>query len=56
MSDWLMSRKNREIERKKKLLETRIENLRTEFESTEEELNKVYVEENLKKQAEENRR
>ncbi|RYY55965.1 MAG: circadian clock protein KaiC [Chitinophagaceae bacterium] len=51
-----MSRKDREIERKKKLLQMRIENLRTEFESTEEELNKVYVEEEIKKQAASNTR
>ncbi len=44
-----VSRKDREIERKKKTLESRIETLRTEFESTEDELNKVYEEEELKK-------
>jgi len=43
-------RKDREILRKRKLLEAKIDSLRTEFESTEEELNKIYVEEELKKQ------
>ncbi|RYY53761.1 MAG: circadian clock protein KaiC [Chitinophagaceae bacterium] len=51
-----LSRKDRELLRKKKLLETRIENLRTEFESTEEELNRVYVEEEIKKEAADARR
>ncbi|RYG22077.1 MAG: circadian clock protein KaiC [Chitinophagaceae bacterium] len=45
-----LGRKDREIIRKKKVLEAKIESLRTEFESIEEELNKVYVEEELKKQ------
>jgi len=45
-----LSRKDREIIRKKRVLEAKIEGLRTEFESIEEELNKVYVEEELKKQ------
>lgn len=45
-----LNRKDREILRRKKVLEAKIESLRTEFESTEEELNKVYVEEELKKQ------
>jgi circadian clock protein KaiC len=44
-----ISRKDRELTRKRKLLEARIESLKTEFESTEEELNKVYVEEDIKK-------
>ncbi len=47
---YAMDRKDRELIRKKTLLESRIESLRTEFESTEEELNKVYVEEDLKKE------
>jgi circadian clock protein KaiC len=44
------SRKDREISRKRKLLESQIANLKTEFESVEEELNKVYLEEELKKE------
>jgi circadian clock protein KaiC len=45
-----VSRKDRELLRKRKLLEARIESLKTEFESTEEELNKVYFEEEIKKE------
>ncbi|MFD2162842.1 circadian clock protein KaiC [Paradesertivirga mongoliensis] len=45
-----LSRKDREILRKKTVLEAQIANLRTEFESVEEELNKVYMEEELKKE------
>lgn len=44
-----MSRKDREIMRKRKVLEAKIQSLNTEFESVEEELNKVYIEEQLKK-------
>lgn len=48
--------KDREIDRKRKLLETKIATLQTEFESAEEELNKIYVEEELVKNvAEKNR-
>lgn len=42
-------RKDRELARKRKMLESKIESLRTEFESTEEELNKIYTEEEIKK-------
>lgn len=45
-----LSRKDREILRKRKVLEAKIANLQTEFESVEEELNKVYMEEELKKE------
>lgn len=45
-----VSRKDREIERKRKVLEAKIASLNTEYESVEEELNKVYIEEELKKQ------
>ncbi|GAA4089898.1 circadian clock protein KaiC [Mucilaginibacter panaciglaebae] len=44
-----LSRKDREIVRKRKVLEAKIEGLRNEFESTEEELNKVYIEEEIKR-------
>jgi circadian clock protein KaiC len=48
--------KDREIARKRYLLESKIATLQSEFESAEDELNKVYVEEELiKKVAEENR-
>lgn len=45
-----ISRKDRELLRKRKVLESKIDSLRTEYESAEEELNKVYIEEALKKQ------
>lgn len=45
-----LSRKDREIVRKRKVLESKIASLQTEFESVEEELNKVYLEEQLKKE------
>jgi circadian clock protein KaiC len=45
-----VSRKDRELTRKRKVLESKIESLKSEYESAEEELNKVYVEEALKKQ------
>lgn len=44
-----ISRKDREIERKRKVLEAKISSLNNEYESVEEELNKVYLEEELKK-------
>lgn len=44
-----VGRKDREIVRKRKVLEAKIESLRSEFESTEEELNKVYIEEDIKR-------
>jgi circadian clock protein KaiC len=43
-----LGRKDREISRKRKVLEAKIAGLQTEFESVEEELNKVYIEEQLK--------
>jgi circadian clock protein KaiC len=43
-------RKDREIERKRRVLEAQIASLQSEFESTEEELNKMHKEEELKKQ------
>jgi circadian clock protein KaiC len=45
-----VSRKDRELTRKRRVLESKIESLKSEYESAEEELNKVYVEEALKKQ------
>jgi len=48
--------KDRELDRKRKVLESKIANLQSEFESAEEELNKTYTEEELiKKVTEENR-
>jgi circadian clock protein KaiC len=45
-----IGRKEREIFRKRKILEAKIASLNSEYESVEEELNKVYHEEELKKQ------
>jgi circadian clock protein KaiC len=45
-----VSRKDREILRKRKVLEAKIGSLQTEFESVEEELNKVHQEEELRKE------
>ncbi len=44
-----LNMKDREINRKRKVLEAKIAGLQTEFESVEEELNKIYVEEELVK-------
>lgn len=51
-----LNMKDREINRKRKMLEAQIANLKTEFESVEEELNKTYVEEELIKKVTENNR
>jgi circadian clock protein KaiC len=48
LRDFALSRKDKEIMRKRKMLEAKISNLQAEFESTEEELNKIYIEEDLK--------
>jgi circadian clock protein KaiC len=45
---YALGRKDRELLRKRKVLEAKIDSLNVEFESTEEELNKIYVEEDLK--------
>jgi circadian clock protein KaiC len=45
-----VNRKDREIDRKRKMLEAQVSSLHTEFESVEEELNKIYQEEELRKQ------
>jgi circadian clock protein KaiC len=44
------SQKDREVLRKRRVLEAKISSLQTEFESAEEELNKIYKEEELKKE------
>jgi circadian clock protein KaiC len=44
-----VSMKDREIVRKRKVLEAKISSLQSEFESAEEELNKIYIEEELVK-------
>jgi len=48
--NYALSRKDREIMRKRQVLESKIASLNSEFESVEEELNKVYEEEELRKQ------
>jgi len=45
-----LSRKDREIERKKVVLESKIASLKEEFESIQEELNKTYIEDQLKQE------
>lgn len=46
-----MSAKDKEILRKRNILEAKIANLKAEFESVEDELNRVYTEERIKKEA-----
>jgi circadian clock protein KaiC len=48
--NYALNRKDREIMRKRQVLESKIASLNSEFESVEEELNKVYEEEELRKQ------
>jgi circadian clock protein KaiC len=50
LRDHAVSRKDVEIERKRKVLESKIESLKQEFESVQDELNKSYLEEDLRKQ------
>lgn len=45
-----LSRKDREIQRKRMVLEAKISSLKEEFESVQDELNKSYIEEDLKKE------
>ena len=47
---YAMSRKDREVDRKRRVLEATIASLREEFDSVQDELNKTYQEEDLKKQ------
>ena len=49
LRDNAMNLKDREIDRKRKVLQAKIASLQTEFESAEEELNRTYVEEQLVK-------
>lgn len=50
LQDYAIIAKDREVSRKRKVLEAKISSLQTEFESVEEELNKIYLQEELKKQ------
>jgi len=45
-----VTRKDREIERKRMVLQAKIESLKEEFESVTDELNKSYIEEELRKE------
>jgi circadian clock protein KaiC len=56
LHDQAINRKDRELSRKRKLLESKIAGLQTEFESVEEELNRVYLEEELKNKIQEETR
>lgn len=50
MRTYAVNRKDLEIERKRKILESRIASLKEEFESVQDELNKSYIEEDLRKE------
>ena len=50
MRTYALNRKDIQIERKRKVLEAKIASLQEEFESVQEELNKSYVEDELKKE------
>jgi circadian clock protein KaiC len=49
LRDYAVSQKDREINRKRMVLESRIASLKEEFESVQDELNRAYVEEDMKK-------
>ncbi|WP_432327206.1 hypothetical protein ACRQ5D_26960 [Mucilaginibacter sp. P25] len=48
LREFAITRKDKEILRRRMMLESKIASLQAEFESTEEELNKIYLEEELK--------
>ncbi|WP_461146314.1 circadian clock protein KaiC [Spirosoma pulveris] len=50
LREYATSRKDREIERKKLILESKIASLKEEFESVQDELNKTYIEDELRKE------
>lgn len=50
LKDFAVSRKDKELTRKRMMLESKISSLRAEFESIEDELNKIYLEDELKQQ------
>ncbi|MBD2700834.1 circadian clock protein KaiC [Spirosoma sp. BT702] len=50
LRDHAMNRKDREIERKRTVLESRIASLKEEFESVQDELNKTFLEDDLRKE------
>jgi circadian clock protein KaiC len=51
LRDHAVTRKDREIERKRMVLEAKIAGMKEEFESLREELNRTYIEEELRKEA-----
>ena len=51
-----VSRKDREIQRKRSVLDSKIANLKEEFESYQEEINKTYIEEQLRREVMEQNR
>lgn len=51
LKDHQVSAKDKEVMRKRHILEAKISNLKAEFESVEDELNRVYTEEQIKKEA-----
>ncbi|MCX6216181.1 circadian clock protein KaiC [Spirosoma sp.] len=54
--EYATNRKDREIERKKLILESKIASLKEEFESVQDELNKTYIEDELRKEVMEKNR
>ncbi|SOD82518.1 circadian clock protein KaiC [Spirosoma fluviale] len=50
LREYATTRKDREIERKKLILESKIASLKEEFESVQDELNKTYIEDELRKE------
>ncbi|MGN6640024.1 MAG: circadian clock protein KaiC, partial [Mucilaginibacter sp.] len=56
LRDYEVDAKDREIGRRRKVLEAKVLSLQSEFESAEEELNKIYLQEELKKNVSEKAR
>ena len=56
LKDYALSRKDKEIERKKSILNSKISNLTAEFESIKDELNNIYLEDQLKEEIEQKNR
>jgi circadian clock protein KaiC len=56
LQDYAIDAKDREISRRRKVLEAKVLSLQSEFESAEEELNKIYLQDELKKQVAEKAR
>lgn len=56
LHDYEVDAKDREIGRRRKVLEAKVLSLQSEFESAEEELNKIYLQEEVKKQVSEKAR